>query len=149
MTAFVNRVSSAVLFVHGDPAAEIGRGYTIHLAVADTDKETDIKKMVSTVSEARSFRNGAGEPALSLRDIKGEVLILPDENVLAKCIRGRRPIYDEVADVNFARTVYSDLIAAFRASGINAVGTPDFGGRMDASVRYDGFHTFIVDTYEA
>lgn len=148
MTAFVNRVTSAVLAVRGSTAAEINRGYMIQLAVADIDKEIDAQKLVNTVVNAPAFNNAAGKPVLSLMDIKGDVLILPDENVLAKCIRGRRPIYDEVADITYARHMYESVIAAFRSLGIKASGTPDFGGRMDVCASYDGFCTYIVDTFE-
>jgi len=147
MKAFVSRVGAAELSAAG-ATVTIGRGCVLALAVADTDTDKDVRALVDAVAGARIFPDGTGADK-TLLDIRGEVLILPDENVLAKCIRGRRPIYDEVADAAFARDMYEKVLGAFRAAGLRAEGTPDFGGRMDARVRYEGYCTFIVDTYEA
>ena len=80
-----------------------------------------------------------------LRDVGGELLVVSQFTLYGDCRRGRRPSFDAAAPPAHARTVYEDLIAALRATGVT-VATGEFQAMMSVELVNDGPVTLLLDS---
>lgn len=144
MRAVIQRVHS-VQYQGEDGAGAITKGYLIYLGVAHGDTEDSARILADKISLVRSYQDEAGEWDRHLRDIHGDVMIILEPDILARCIRGRRPIYNAVAALSRARALTECFALNFSKLGLHtAYLIPDKSTSVIADL--DGPVTFIVDT---
>src|SRR5438067_8961802 len=91
MRAVLQRVSSASVAVDGEVVSSIGGGFMILLGVESGDSETDSGFLAQKTAELRVFADDAGKMNLSIKDIKGSVLLISQFTLFADWRKGRRP----------------------------------------------------------
>ncbi len=67
----------------GEVIAEIGRGLLVLVGVARGDTEREAEKLAERVLRYRVFADGDGRMNLSVREIKGAVLLVPQFTLAA------------------------------------------------------------------
>lgn len=148
MRAVVQRVSSASVDVGGERVAEISRGLLVLVGIEQTDEPRDRDWLADKLPNLRIFEDGEGKMNLSVADVKGEILLVPNFTVAGDARKGRRPSFDramrpEQADPEFAR-----LAAAVAGSGV-PVKTGIFRATMAVSLVNDGPVTILLDSRAA
>ena len=93
----------------------------------------------------RIFEDSDGKFNLSLLDVKGEALVVPQFTLYGSCKKGRRPSFDEAAEPELARSVYHRFIEALKQGNVN-VSTGVFGAKMLVEIHNDGPVTFILES---
>lgn len=93
----------------------------------------------------RIFEDSHGKFNLSLMDIEGEALVVPQFTLYGNCRKGRRPSFDEAAEPELARKVYNSFIEALKRKRVN-VSTGMFGAKMLVEIYNDGPVTFILES---
>ncbi len=145
MRAVVQRVTEAWVRVGGEEVARIGPGLVILAGVAAADGPEDVAYMAQKLAHLRIFAEGERLLHLSLLDLKGEALVVPQFTLLGDCRKGRRPSFDQAAPPDLAEKLYEDLAAALAALGLK-VATGRFRQMMEVGLVNDGPVTVLLDS---
>ena len=103
------------------------------------------EKLLERVLTYRIFEDAAGRMNLSLRDIAGGLLLVPQFTLAADTHKGTRPGFSTAEAPDAARATFSQLAAVARARH-PTVETGEFGAHMKVSLVNDGPVTFWLRT---
>jgi D-tyrosyl-tRNA(Tyr) deacylase len=145
MRAVVQRVKSAAVFVEGLVRGEIGQGLLVLVGVGRGDGEKDIAYLASKLPELRIFEDTSGKFNLSVKDVRGRLLIVSQFTLYGDCRKGRRPSFTEAAEPAEAKRLYEQLILKLREQGVS-VETGEFQARMEVHLVNDGPVTILLDS---
>ena len=147
MKAVIQRVLQAQVTINGAVYSKIGRGYLLLVGIEKGDTEAIVRKMAEKTVELRICDDGNGKMNLSLKDIRGEALIVSQFTLLADCRKGRRPGFSDAALPETAKELYEYYCSQIRESGIK-VSTGVFQADMKVALVNDGPVTIILDSKE-
>ena len=145
MRALLQRVTQARVMVDGSVVGEIGAGLLILLGVAKPDTAANAEFLVDKILNLRIFADTAGKMNLSLLDVHGELLVVPQFTLYGDCRKGRRPGFDAAAPAEQARALYESFVDLARRSGLR-VETGVFQAHMDVALVNDGPVTLLLET---
>ncbi len=145
MRAVIQRVTQASVEVGGQVIGRIGLGLAVLLGVAKEDGESDVHYVVDKLATLRVFGDAQGKMNLSVSEVGGALLIVPQFTLLGDVHKGRRPGFDQAAPPEQARTLYESVVGRLRTRGV-AVETGCFGAHMTIGLLNDGPVTFILDS---
>lgn len=131
--------------VAGHTVAEIGVGLVLLVGVGREDGLGAYDRLAEKVANLRVFPDEAGKMNRSVRDVGGEVLVVPQFTLYGDVRRGRRPSFDAAAPPEIA----ADRVEAF-ARALEARGLPvrrgAFREHMEVELVNDGPVTLWLDT---
>lgn len=141
MIALLQRVSRARVEVAGAVVGEIGRGMLAFVGVERGDGEREAARLAERVAGYRIFADAEGRMNLSLADIGGALLAVPQFTLVADTGKGMRPGFSRGASPEqgerwFARFVENAKLLLPR------VETGTFGAQMQVELVNDGPVTF-------
>jgi D-tyrosyl-tRNA(Tyr) deacylase len=139
----LQRVTAASVTIAGQRTAGVGRGLLVFVGVERGDGEAQAKRLAERVLAYRVFPDPDGKMNLSVLEIAGEVLLVPQFTLVADTASGNRPSFSRGPD----RTVGERLFDAFvreceRLCPRVAVGR--FGAEMQVALVNDGPVTFCL-----
>lgn len=141
MIGLLQRVSEAAVRVDGEVVGEIGRGLMVLLGVERGDSEAQADRLLERLLGYRVFPDEDDKMNLSLRDIKGGLLLVPQFTLPADTRKGTRPSFTTAAPPDEGRRLFDYFVA--RARNLhNEVETGRFGADMQVSLINDGPVTF-------
>ena len=144
MITLIQRVSQANVTVAGEVIAEIDRGLLVLVGVVRGDTEREAERLAERVLRYRVFADGDGRMNLSVREIKGSVLLVPQFTLAADTTGGLRPSFSTAAPPGLGASLFAHLVAQVRASGVpSACGR--FGADMQVTLTNDGPVTFWLE----
>lgn len=143
MLALIQRVSSASVVIDGTIVGEIDSGIMLLLGIQKTDEEHLIAKLVSKLLDYRIFGDDKGHMNLSLRDVKGGLLIIPQFTIAADTKKGLRPSFSSAAPPDRAEGLYDKFVSCAQSEH-HLVETGKFGADMKVSLLNDGPVTFML-----
>jgi D-aminoacyl-tRNA deacylase len=145
MIALLQRVSRADVAVSGEVIAEIGRGLLVLVGVARGDSDADATRLAERLLAYRVFPDAGGRMNLSVREVGGSVLLVPQFTLVADTSGGLRPGFSRAAPPELGAEMFERLAAHVRASGVRfACGR--FGADMQVTLTNDGPVTFWLET---
>ncbi len=147
MIAVVQRVKYASVTVDEKVIGKCGHGLLILLGVAKGDTEADADVLCEKISKLRIFSDENDKINLSVNDVGGEILVIPNFTLLASCRKGNRPDFVNSAPPAEAKALYLRF-AEYMTKLTNHVETGEFGADMSVSLCNDGPFTVVVDSYE-
>ena len=145
MIALIQRVTEARVEVDGQVIGAIGRGILALVGVERGDGEAQAGRLVERVLGYRIFPDAEGKMNLSLLDIKGELLIVPQFTLAADTKKGTRPGFSSAASPEEGRRLFERFLVLLRQKMTN-VKTGEFGADMKVSLVNDGPVTFWLQT---
>jgi D-tyrosyl-tRNA(Tyr) deacylase len=145
MIGLLQRVSQARVEVGGETVGQIGRGLLVLVAVHRDDSDKDIERLAERLLGYRVFTDDAGRMNLSVRDIEGGLLLVPQFTLTADTKKGTRASFTKGAPPDKASDFFDRLVATCRSS-LETVETGRFGANMQVSLTNDGPVTFWLDT---
>ncbi|MEE8341909.1 MAG: D-aminoacyl-tRNA deacylase [Candidatus Neomarinimicrobiota bacterium] len=145
MIAVIQRVSKAVISVDGSQISEIDKGLLILLGIMSDDDETDCRFLHEKIINFRIFNDDNAKMNLSLKDIKGEVLIVSQFTLCGNWLKGRRPSFIGAAAPELGERLYDLFIKYMKSENISTK-TGRFGAMMEVSLVNDGPVTFVLDS---
>ncbi|MCT4612286.1 MAG: D-aminoacyl-tRNA deacylase [Clostridia bacterium] len=145
MRAVVQRVKEANVKVDGITIGEIKKGLVILLGIKDNESIEEKKYIVDKISNLRIFEDEDEKMNLSIKDIGGEVLLVPNFTIYGDCRKGRRPSFAGAARPEEAEVIYEELINLIKLEGIN-VETGKFRAEMEVNIVNDGPVTVVLDS---
>jgi len=81
----------------------------------------------------------------SLRESKGDFLVVSQFTLLGDCAKGRRPSFDGAADPQIGEALYNLFVDKLRKRGFR-VETGRFRVMMEVALVNDGPVTFVIDS---
>ncbi|HIT87920.1 MAG TPA: D-tyrosyl-tRNA(Tyr) deacylase [Candidatus Coprocola pullicola] len=146
MRAVLQRVQKGSVTVEGKIIGEIGRGIMVLFGMMESDDKKVIEYMLDKVINMRIFEDEAGKMNLSLLDIKGELLIVPNFTLYGDARKGRRPGYSSGASPQKARDIFEQLVEYAKTLPIQKVATGEFQADMKVEIINDGPVTILLDS---
>ena len=136
----IQRVSNAAVDVDGARIAQIGNGILALIGVERGDTAAEAARLAERVLAYRVFADAAGKMNLSLKDIGGELLAVPQFTLAADTNSGLRPSFSSAASPEEGKRLF-ELFAAEAAKSVKTA-TGRFGADMQVSLVNDGPVTF-------
>ena len=141
MIGLLQRVSEAGVKVDGEAVGQIGRGLLVLVGVEKDDDEAAALRLLERLLTYRVFPDADGKMNLSLADIGGELLLVPQFTLAADTRKGARPSFSSAAPPEQGKALFEYFLAAARARH-GKVETGIFGADMKVSLVNDGPVTF-------
>jgi D-tyrosyl-tRNA(Tyr) deacylase len=145
MRLVIQRVIKASAKIEKQIIGQIGKGMVVFLGIKNDDSEKDIQSLVKKLPEMRIFENKDNKFDLSLLDIGGEILIIPQFTLFADCSKGNRPYFGEAARPEIAKPLFEKFVVELKKSGFK-VEKGEFGAKMEIEAISDGPVTIIIDS---
>lgn len=141
MIGLLQRVSSARVDIGGEFVGAIGCGLLVLVCAERGDDESSADRLLERLLNYRVFSDALGKMNLSLRDIGGGLLLVPQFTLAADTTSGNRPSFTPAAPPEEGRRLFDYL--AVRAGEIHAdTVCGRFGADMQVSLTNDGPVTF-------
>lgn len=145
MRAVIQRVLSARVTAHGEVVGQIGQGLLVYVGVATTDGPADADYLAEKVANLRIFPDEQGKMNLSVQDVRGGVLAVPNFTLLADVRKGRRPAFVKAAPPDRAEPLHEAFISGLRSRGCT-VAQGEFGAHMLIDNLADGPVNIVLDS---
>lgn len=141
MIALLQRVSTARVEVAGGTAAAIGRGLLVLLGVEAGDDAATADRLLERVLDYRVFADSGGRMNLSLRNVGGGLLLVPQFTLAADTRKGLRPGFSTAAAPERGRELFEHVVTQARQMHA-PVAQGEFGADMQVTLTNDGPVTF-------
>lgn len=145
MRVVVQRVKKASVSIDGEVYNKINSGFLVLLGISSTDSKQDVDYLVKKVCNLRIFSDENDKMNLSLKDTKGELLIISQFTLYGDCTQGNRPSFIQAAKPDIAIPLYEYFIEECKKQ-IEIVKTGSFGKDMKVELLNDGPVTIIIDS---
>ena len=145
MRAIIQRVSGASLVTGEQSPCAIGRGIVALVGIEKGDSAASVKRMAERLTGYRIFPDAQGRMNLSLSDINGEILLVPNFTVAADTKKGTRAGFSTAAEPDEGKRLFQALAEALSGYGL-PLKTGLFGADMQITLSNDGPVTFILES---
>ena len=144
MITLLQRVTEARVEVDGSVVGAIGTGLLVLAGVRAADDAASAQAAIDRLLNYRVFADAAGKMNLSLRDVEGGLLLVPQFTLAADTRKGRRPSFSSAASPEHGRDIFAHALDYARAVH-EPVASGRFGADMRVHLVNDGPVTFILD----
>jgi D-tyrosyl-tRNA(Tyr) deacylase len=134
-------VSQARVEVEGKTIGAIGRGLLVLVGVEKGDGEAQADRLLERLLGYRVFPDAEGKMNLSVKDIQGGLLLVPQFTLPADTQKGMRPSFTPAALPEEGERLFDYLLARARESYPH-VAAGRFGADMQVTLTNDGPVTF-------
>jgi len=145
MIGLLQRVSEASVRVDGDIIGQIGQGLMVLVGIEKEDTQKDMDRLLERLLGYRVFEDDQGRMNLSVRDIDGGLLLVPQFTLAADTNKGMRPSFTSAAPPEEARAKFERFVGQAREV-YSKVESGSFGADMKVGLVNDGPVTFWLQT---
>jgi D-tyrosyl-tRNA(Tyr) deacylase len=145
MIGLLQRVTRASVNVNQAEIARINTGLLVLVGVEAQDTQSDAERLAERLAGYRVFTDSQGKMNLSVQDIGGEILLVPQFTLAADTAKGMRPSFHPAAAPETGRRLFLALAELLQMKSIQTV-TGRFGADMKVSLINDGPVTFWLNT---
>ncbi len=145
MIGLLQRVVEAAVDIDAKRVARIGPGLLVLVGVRPSDDEPSALRLLNRLLQYRLFADPAGKMNLSLGQIQGDLLLVPQFTLAAETHKGLRPGFSTAAPPDQGRRLFDYLVQTAREQH-GRVETGVFGAHMRVSLTNDGPVTFWLES---
>src|SRR5262245_39184740 len=145
MIALIQRVTRSDVQVDGQTVGAIDRGILALIGVRRDDQVAAADRLLERLLSYRVFPDEQGKMNLSLRDIQGGLLLVPQFTLAADTHKGTRAGFSTAAPPDEANRLFTYLLERARTAHAT-VAAGVFGANMQVSLLNDGPVTFWLET---
>jgi D-tyrosyl-tRNA(Tyr) deacylase len=145
MIGLIQRVSRADVRVDGQVVGAIERGVVALIGVRRGDDTQAADRLLERLLGYRIFSDAQGRMNLSLRDVQGGLLLVPQFTLAADTQKGTRAGFSTAAAPDEARQLFAYLLKRAQTA-YTPVAAGVFGADMQVSLVNDGPVTFWLET---
>ncbi len=143
MIALLQRVRSAHVDVASKTIASIEQGLLLFAGFEQEDDEQSTAKMLTRILNYRIFADNNDKMNVSVLDIKGGLLIVPQFTLVADTKKGRRPSFAKAAPPELGQRLFHYVVSQAKNTDL-LVQQGQFGANMQVHLQNDGPATFIL-----
>lgn len=144
MIGLLQRVSEARVHVAGDVIGAIERGLLVLIGVQRGDSEVQAERLLERLLGYRVFADADGKMNLSVSDVAGGLLLVPQFTLPADTRKGMRPSFTPAATPEEGKRLFDHLVERARQK-YSRVETGRFGADMQVGLINDGPVTFWLE----
>jgi len=144
MKAVIQRVQEGIVSVGGKTISAVKMGLVILLGVGPDDSREKTQKLAQKIAHLRIFEDHNGKMNLSLLDIQGEVLVVPQFTLYADTRKGHRPSFTDAAPPEIAEPLVNYFSSCLEELGLSAP-LGEFGAHMLVKIHNDGPVTIVIE----
>lgn len=141
MIALLQRVTHASVVVQGERIAVIDGGLLVLVCAERGDSEREADLLLAKLMGYRVFADAAGKTNLSLVDVGGGLLLVPQFTLAASTNSGTRPSFASAAAPADGKRLFDYMLAQAGAAH-PVVQSGQFGADMQVTLTNDGPATF-------
>ena len=145
MRAVIQRVTRASVKVDEDVIGEIQNGLVVLVGIARDDTKVEAAYLVDKISNLRIFDDEEGKMNLSVKNVKGGLLIVSQFTLYGDVRRGLRPSWIDAAPPEVAEPLY-DFFVRQAGTVVDEVATGKFQAMMQVELINDGPVTILLDS---
>ena len=145
MIGLLQRVSQAKVTVNNKVVGEIGKGLLVLVGVQKHDDTQTARRLLERMLGYRVFADEEGKMNLSVKDIDGGILLVPQFTLAADTKKGMRPSFSSAAPPEDSKHIFDQLVVMARQQH-DHVATGEFGADMQVALTNDGPVTFLLTT---
>ncbi len=143
MIGLLQRVKRASVEVTGVRIAGIGQGLLVLVGVERGDTIVGAERLAERLLAYRVFPDDTGRMNRSVRDVAGELLLVPQFTLAADTGHGNRPGFEPAAPPDEGEALFGHLVNAVQ-SRWHRVQTGQFGADMEVELVNSGPVTFSL-----
>jgi len=137
MIGLLQRVSEARVDVDGKTIGAIGNGLMVLVCAERDDTATEAERLLERLLGYRVFADTTGKMNLSLKDVAGGLLLVPQFTLAADTGKGTRPSFTPAAPPDVGKRLFEHLLARARRTH-SQVAAGECGAMMKVSLINDG-----------
>lgn len=145
MRAVVQRVSEASVSVEGKVVGQIEKGLMVLVAVRSEDTEKDFDYIAKKIAGLRVFSDQADKMNLSIKEVEGKLLIVPQFTLYGSVVKGMRPSFTASGSVEEAREKFQAFIKRLKEEEV-PIEMGIFQADMKVALVNDGPVTLLLDS---
>jgi D-tyrosyl-tRNA(Tyr) deacylase len=145
MIALIQRVTRAEVRIVDTSVAAIGHGVLALIGVRAGDDEAAANRLAERLLGYRIFADAQGRMNLSVREVRGGVLVVPQFTLAADTHKGTRAGFSTAAPPDEARRLFGHFLG-YLTTAYAPVSAGVFGADMQVSLVNDGPVTFWLET---
>ena len=146
MKVIIQRVLNSSVLIDGKEEKSIDKGLMILLGMTQNDNIEDINYLINKIINLRIFEEN-NKMNLSVKDVNGSILLIPQFTLYADCRKGNRPSFTNALEPTLASKLFDEFKNELIKTGIN-VEFGKFASDMKVSLINDGPVTIIIDSKE-
>ena len=144
MKLVVQRVKKAELKVDVNIIGKIDKGFLVLIGIKVGDTKEQADYLVKKLCNLRVFSDENDKMNLSIKDVKGKLLIVSQFTLYGDCSQGNRPSFIEAARPEEANPLYEYFCNQCELNNIE-VQKGIFGADMKVELINDGPVTIIIE----
>jgi D-tyrosyl-tRNA(Tyr) deacylase len=141
MIGLLQRVTQASVTVDGEVVAIINTGLLVFIGVEKDDTKKNAERLINKILSYRVFADSEDKMNLSLQDIQGGLLLVPQFTLPADTQKGNRPSFSSCCPPEHAKPLF-DYLTEYAQKQFSSVETGVFGADMQVSLNNNGPVTF-------
>jgi D-tyrosyl-tRNA(Tyr) deacylase len=145
MISIIQRVTTAKVTVNNIDIGQIDTGIVALVAVEKEDTQKEAERLLERILNYRIFADDNDRMNLSLRDINGGLLIIPQFTLAADTKKGNRPSFISAASPEKGLQLF-DYLQSLATITYNQVQFGQFGADMQVWLINNGPVTFTLRT---
>lgn len=143
MIVLLQRVRQARVEIDRQIVGQIEQGLLVFVGFEPNDDEDIVSKQLERLLNYRVFADSEDKMNLSLRDVAGGLLLVPQFTLAADTNRGRRPSFTTAATPQRGIKLF-DYLMSSAATSYARVASGQFGADMQVYLQNDGPVTFLL-----
>jgi len=143
MLALIQRVSSASVKISDKTIGQIGQGLLVFLGIEKEDTENEADKLLNKLMSYRVFSDDEDKMNLSVKDVKGSLLIISQFTLAADTNKGLRPSFSSALPPGEAELLYQYFLNQAQRQ-YDQIEYGKFGADMQVSLVNDRPVTFLL-----
>lgn len=147
MRIVIQRVLESNVRVNGEIIGSIGKGILVLFGVGKEDTDKDLEYIYEKIINTRLFEDEFGKMNLSIKEVKGDILLVSQFTLYGDIRKGRRPSFSNSASGDIGEIYYKKLKEKLISTeSIGKVSAGKFGADMKVSLVNDGPVTILLDS---
>ena len=143
MISIIQRVNKAKVIVDGEKVAKIKTGILALVCIEQQDDVISFAKLTDKILKYRIFEDDDQKMNLSVQDIEGGIILVPQFTLATDTSKGNRPGFSGGCPPHIAEIKFGDFCEFFKSKYDN-VQFGVFGADMKVSLINDGPVTFTL-----
>ena len=143
MLTVIQRVTEARVEVEQQIVGQIDHGLMILCGFEPDDEIEHLNRMLTKCVNYRIFDDGQGKMNLSLKEVNGGLLLVPQFTLMADTQKGLRPSFSNAAPPELGRQLFTELVTLAQQVHPNTQ-NGHFRANMQVHLCNDGPVTFLL-----
>jgi len=146
MRVVIQRVLEASVTIESNIVAQIKQGILVFIGIEDADNLEDVNWLSSKIVNLRIFPDENNVMNKSLKEVKGDCIIVSQFTLHALTKKGNRPSYIKASKPQHAIPLYTSFVRQMEIELGKEVQKGQFGADMKVALINDGPVTILIDS---